>query len=126
MYTNGNIISVSISIIVMILCAVIKKIVYALGEFQRYGTRAEQSVTIMTNLFIMEFLTTTLITFLMQANVFSLSIMALYFRLTTSNDIKNNIISMGEYSDLTPNWYRDIGYQLWFNIFIMIFLPQVL
>lgn len=62
----------------------------------------------------------------MQANVFSLSIMALYFRLTTSNDIKNNIISMGEYSDLTPNWYRDIGYQLWFNIFIMIFLPQVL
>ena len=31
----------------------------------------------------------------MQANVFSLSIMALYARMVTSNDLKNNIVSMG-------------------------------
>lgn len=125
MYTSGTIISISISIIVMILCEIIKKIVYALAGFQRYTTRAEESVTVMTNLFIMDFLTTTLITFLMQANIFSLSIMALYSRIITDNDLKNNIVSMTEYSDLTPRWYKDIGYQIWFNIFIMIFLPQL-
>lgn len=78
----------------------------------------------MTNLFIMDFLTTTLITFLMQANVFGLSILSLYGRLITDKDLSNNIRSMSEYSDLTPRWYKDIGYQIWFNIFIMCFLPQ--
>ncbi len=44
--------------------------VYALAEFQRYRTLAEKSVNIFTNLFVLELLTTTLIVFLMQANIF--------------------------------------------------------
>ena len=79
----------------------------------------------MTNMFIMELITTTLITFLMQANIFGLSILTFWNNHVTSNDLKNNIFSMNEYSDLIPRWYKDIGYQIWFNIFIMIFLPQL-
>jgi hypothetical protein len=79
----------------------------------------------MTNLFIMDFLTTTLITFLMQANIFSLSILGFLRTLTSSPDLHNNINSITEYKDLIPGWYKDIGYQIWFNIFIQIFLPQI-
>jgi hypothetical protein len=59
----------------MILCAIIQKVVDKLANFQRYRTSAEKSLTKMTNLFIMDMLTTTIITFLMQANIFSLSVM---------------------------------------------------
>jgi hypothetical protein len=48
----------------------------------------------MTNLFIMDFLTTTLITFLMQANIFSLSILGFLRSLTNSPDLHNNISSI--------------------------------
>lgn len=122
----ASIISICISIILMIFCEVTKKVVYSLADFQRFTTQAEKSVTIMTNMFIMNFLTTTLITFLMQANIFGLSVMNFLRKLVTSNDLINNISSITEYSDLIPQWYKDIGYQIWFNIFIMIFLPQLL
>jgi len=44
-----------------------------IAHFQRYNTHTEQSVAIMTNLFLTYLSTTVIITFLMQANVFSIS-----------------------------------------------------
>lgn len=123
---KGVLISVSISVIVIVLCQIIQKIVYALASLQRYTTRAEQSVTVMTNLFIMNFLTTTLITFLMQADIFSLSVMKFLDKMVSSPDLKNNIISMSEYSDMTSSWYKDIGYQIWMNIFMLMFIPHTI
>lgn len=32
---------------------------------------------------------------------------------------------MTEYYDLTSTWYRDIGYQIWFNVFILGFIPHI-
>lgn len=61
----------------------------------------------------------------MQANVFGLSVMDFLDKLVTSNNLKNNIKSINEYSDLTSSWYKDIGYQIWLNIFLMVFLPQI-
>jgi hypothetical protein len=119
------VISLSISLIIMIICELITKVVYALAEFQQYTTKAEYSVAIMTNLFIMNFLTTTLITFLMQADIFGLSVMNFMRLLVSSPDLINNINSIDVYRDLIPRWYKDIGYQIWFNIFVMIFLPQL-
>lgn len=126
LYIKGVLISISISVIVIVLCQIIQKIVYALASLQRYSTRAEQSVTVMTNLFIMNFLTTTLITFLMQANIFSLSIMSFLNRMVTSAELKNNISSMSEYLDMTSSWYKDIGYQIWMNMFILMFVPHTI
>lgn len=78
----------------MILCEIIKKVVELLANFQCYTTQTEKSVNIMTNLFIMNFLTTTLITFLMQANIFGLSVLQFLKTLVTSPDLINNINSI--------------------------------
>jgi hypothetical protein len=59
----------------MILYFIIQKIVDKLANFQRYRTHTEKSLTKMTNLFITDFFTSTIITFLMQANIFGLSVM---------------------------------------------------
>lgn len=61
----------------------------------------------------------------MQANVFGLSVLNFMRSITTSNDLHNNISSMSVYQDLVPRWYKDIGYQIWFNLFTMIVLPQL-
>lgn len=76
-------------------------------------------------MFIINFLTNTLITFLMQADIFGISILNFLKSITTSPDLINNINSMSVYQDLIPRWYKDIGYQIWFNLFTMIVLPQL-
>lgn len=109
----------------MIICELMTKIVYSLAAYQRYATKNDYNLAIMTNMFYVNFLTNTLITFLMQADIFGLSVMKFMNAITTSQDLHNNIASMSQYQDLIPRWYKDIGYQIWFNLFTMIFLPQL-
>lgn len=73
-YTLNIFIEISISWIIMLLCEFIKRTIYFMAHFQRYRTSAEKQVTVMTNIFILDLMTTTLITFLMQANIFNLSV----------------------------------------------------
>lgn len=79
----------------------------------------------MTNLFVIDFLTTTLITFLMQANIFKLSVLEFLRRMIVDPNLLKSINSYEEFSDLTSNWYLKIGYQIWFNIFVMCFVPHL-
>jgi hypothetical protein len=97
-----------------------------IAKFQRYTTATEQSVAIMTNLLITYATTTALITFLMQANVFSISFKSIIGHFITDPTLKINLSTIKEYYDLTSFWYRDIGYQIWFNIFLMSFFPHII
>lgn len=96
-----------------------------IAKFQRYTTHTEQSVAIMTNLLITYMSTTVMITFLMQANVFKISFKSIISHLIKDKTLLDNLSQMAEYYDLTSNWYRDIGYQIWFNVFILGFVPHV-
>lgn len=62
-----------------------------IAKFQRYTTATEQSVAIMTNLLITYVTTTALITFLMQANVFSISFKSIIGHFVTDATLKQNL-----------------------------------
>lgn len=79
----------------------------------------------MTNIFILDLMTTTLITFLMQANIFNLSVPGILKLLFKHSAFIDNVTNISEYHDLTSTWYKDIGYQLWFNLFMMMLLPHI-
>lgn len=110
---------------VVILKAVIKIIMVLIGKFQRYTSHTEQSVTIMTNLLIAYLSTTVLITFFMQANVFSISFKSIIKNFISDADLLNNLSKISEYRDLSSRWYLDIGYQIWFNVFTLSFIPHL-
>jgi hypothetical protein len=79
----------------------------------------------MTNLLITYLSTTVLITFLMQANVFSISFKSIIKGFITDPTLLNNLSQIAEYYDLGSPWYRDIGYQIWFNVFTLSFIPHI-
>jgi hypothetical protein len=110
---------------IVILKAVIKIIMVLIGKFQRYTSHTEQSVTIMTNLLIAYLSTTVLITFFMQANVFSISFKSIIKNFISDADLLNNLSKISEYRDLSSRWYLDIGYQIWFNVFTLSFIPHL-
>ena len=96
-----------------------------IAKFQKYTTHTEQSVAIMTNLLITYISTTVLITFLMQANVFKISFKSIIKNFIQDQSLLNNLASLTEYYDLTSNWYRDIGYQIWFNVLVLSLVPHI-
>ena len=60
----------------------------------------------------------------MQANVFGISFKNAMLYFVTDNQIIMNLTNLREYGDLTHDWYLDIGYQIWFNSFILAFIPH--
>ena len=103
--------------------AIIKIIMILIAKFQKYTSHTEQSVAIMTNLLITYISTTVLITFLIQANVFQISFKSVMKSLISDKDLLLNLSLISEYYDLTSSWYKDIGYQIWFNVFTLTFIP---
>lgn len=124
-YIFANLIKIGIAVVIVVLKSLIKIIMVSIAKFQRYQTHTEQSVTVMTNLLITYISTTVLITFLMQANIFHISFKSIIHGLIRDPTLLANLSQMTEYYDLTSNWYRDIGYQIWFNLLILSFVPHL-
>lgn len=121
----GILITVGISITIVIFKTVVKLIMINIAKFQRYTDHTSQSVAIMTNLLITYISTTVLITFLMQANVFHISFKSFIKNFIQDKSLLDNLSNLTEYYDLTSTWYRDIGYQIWFNVFLLSFIPHL-
>jgi hypothetical protein len=96
-----------------------------IAKFQRYTSHTEQSVTIMTNLLITYLSTTVLITFLIQSNVFGISFKSTIKNVISDPNLLNNLSKISEYRDFSSRWYLDIGYQIWFNVFTLSFIPHL-
>lgn len=122
-YIFGVLITVGIAVAVILLKVIIKIIMILIAKFQKYTSHTEQSVAIMTNLLITYISTTVLITFLIQANVFQISFKSFIRSLISDKNLLNNLSLISEYSDLSSSWYKDIGYQIWFNVFTLTFIP---
>lgn len=118
-------ITVGIAVAVIVLKAVMKILMVFIAKFQKYTSHTEQSVAIMTNLLITYISTTVLITFLIQANVFQISFKSFIGKLIKDQQLLNNLSLIKEYNDLNTSWYKDIGYQIWFNVFILSFIPHL-
>ncbi len=61
----------------------------------------------------------------MQANVFKISFKSIIKNFIQDQSLLNNLASLTEYYDLTSNWYRDIGYQIWFNVLVLSLVPHI-
>lgn len=124
-YVLSVALKIGIAVAIVVMKAIIKIIMIFIAKFQKYSTHTEQSVAIMTNLLITYVSTTVLITFLMQANVFKISFKSIIKGFITDPTLLDNLSQIAQYQDLGSAWYRDIGYQIWFNVFTLSFIPHI-
>ena len=118
-------INLGISLMIFVFRYIVKVLMIHIAKFLRYTCYTEQSVAITNNLFITYVTTTVLITFLLQANIFQISFKSFIRHFASLHkSLLDNLGSLPEYSDLTPDWYWDIGYQIWFNLFLLTFIPH--
>lgn len=114
-----------ISICVFIVKALTKMAVTYLGKFQRHKSHTDQSKDITTNLLMTYLCTTVLITFLLQANIGSISFKSFVSFFVSNSYLSSNIDSLGQYSDFVSEWYTTIGYQIFLTWVIMIVHPNL-
>lgn len=124
-YYSEIAISVAISLSVIIIKSVLKVFLTYLAKFQRYSSFNQQSSSLITNLFLTYTFTTFVITFLLQANVLSISFKMVISRFVSDPYLLKNVGLLNEYSDLTRNWYLDIGYQIVINWATLTLLPHI-
>ena len=86
-YYYGVAITYSITVVVIIIKALLKKLVIAIAKFQRYKEQTQQSIDIVKNLVILYIMTTVVIGFLLQANLFGID-----FKFLIPNFIKNKTL----------------------------------
>lgn len=69
--------------------------------------------------------TTVLITFLLQANIGSISFKSFVSFFVSNSYLSSNLESLGQYSDFVSEWYTTIGYQIFLTWVIMIIHPNL-
>jgi hypothetical protein len=124
-YYTSLAIGVLISCIVVGVKFVLKKIVVALARFQRYHGHTEQSIGIMRSLFYTYVCTTTLITVLLQADIFGLSFKQIILSFTSNDYLTDNGGMLLSFNDFVPFWYVDIGYKINLTLLIMALQPSL-
>ena len=78
----------------------------------------------MKNLVIIYIITTVVIGFLLQADLFGIKFKMVIPQLLNSDTMKMNASQLTDYQVPENNWYIDIGYQLWFTWLIMAISPH--
>jgi hypothetical protein len=78
----------------------------------------------MKNLVIIYIITTVVIGFLLQANLFGLRFKFIIPDLLNNTTLKKNASLLSDYSVLENNWYVDIGYQIWLTWAILAISPH--
>lgn len=78
----------------------------------------------MKNLVIIYIITTVVIGFLLQANLFGIRFKMVIPNLVNDPTMKLNASLLTDYAVLENNWYVDIGYQIWFTWLIMAVSPH--
>lgn len=102
----------------------LKKLVIFIAKFQRYKEHTEQSIDIMKNLVIIYIITTVVIGFLLQANLFGIEFKNVIPDLINDSTLQTNAALLSDYSELGNTWYVDIGYQIWLTWLIMALSPH--
>jgi hypothetical protein len=103
----------------------LKHLVIFVARFQRYKEHTEESIDIVKNLVIIYIITTVIIGFLLQAQLFGITFKNLIPELFSDSTLQDNADDLTGYSDLTNYWYVDIGYQIWFTWLILAFSPHI-
>lgn len=78
----------------------------------------------MKNLVIIYIITTVVIGFLLQANLFGVRFKNIVPDLINNSTLKTNAVLMTDYQVLENNWYVDIGYQIWLTWLILSLTPH--
>ena len=76
------------------------------------------------NLFVMYTVTTVIIIFLFQANIFTLSFKSILNSMLGDPYLKQNLGLLVDYKDFNPGWYLDIGYQIWLTWMFVALSPH--
>ncbi len=117
-------ITYGITVLVIIIKSILKKLVIFIAKFQRYKEHTEQSIDIIKNLVIIYIITTVVIGFLLQADFFGIKFKNVIPKLVNNSTMKMNASLLKDYAVPENNWYIDIGYQIWFTWLIMAISPH--
>ena len=108
----------------IVIKAILKKLVIFIAKFQRYKGHTQQSIDIIKNLVIIYIMTTVVIGFLLQADLFGIKFKTIIPELANNVTMKMNAALLTDYPAPENNWYIDIGYQLWLTWLIMALSPH--
>ena len=93
-------ITYSITVLVILIKTILKKLVIFIAKFQRYKEHTEQSIDIMKNLVIIYIITTVVIGFLLQAELFGIKFKMIIPLLLQSASMKQNASLLTDYAVL--------------------------
>ncbi len=82
---------------VIVIKAILKKLVIFIAKFQRYKEHTEQSIDIMKNLVIIYIITTVVIGFLLQADLFGIKFKQIIPQLVNNVTMKMNATLLTDY-----------------------------
>lgn len=117
-------ITYGITVLVILIKTILKKLVIFIAKFQRYKEHTEQSIDIIKNLVIIYIITTVVIGFLLQADLFGIKFKNIIPDLINNASMKMNASTVRDYQVPENNWYIDTGYQIWLTWLIMALSPH--
>lgn len=118
--------SVAIALSIILIKSILKIFITFLAKFQRYESFGQQASSLIVNLFVTYTFTTFVITFLLQANILTISFKSIIKGFISNADLLNNVSLLVEYEDLSRSWYLDIGYKILMNWLTFTLLPHII
>lgn len=106
--------SIIITVVVIVINEVLTAVTFSLIKWIKMGTRSQETAVIVKVLFITYFFNTAIILLMVNMNM--------------GEHEPGEVWSLinGRYKDYSPNWYKDIGMQIYQTYFVQIFMPFVL
>ena len=117
--------TIAISIGVVAIKIVLERVVYYISRFQRPSSHNQQTASLTINYFLIYFITTFILTILLQAELWGISFKYITATILSNPYLISNLNSLDSFSDFTRKWYNQIGYKICITWIISSLVPHI-